>query len=113
MKERITDEMIMSADRITADMAAGYLGIGEQSCRVLARSGRIGEPVPNTNRVIFQARKLIEFKYGGSPDEERYRTAAKIFKEEGLTELATKLAVAILKVADEMKGGDVNETVRI
>lgn len=100
MKSTLGDGDIMKANHITAKMASEYLGIGPQSCRVLARSGKIGEPIPDTNRVIFQPRKLVEFKHGGANDEERYRVAARILKEEGLTDLATKLAVAILKIAD-------------
>lgn len=101
MKVEITDDEIMRADHIDANMAAAYLGIGAQGCRALARSGRIGEPVAGTNRVMFQSRKLIAFKRGENADNTRYEVVARILQEEGVTEIATKIAVAILQIVDE------------
>lgn len=98
---RITDDDLMVADRITAGMAAAYLGIGEQSCRVLARSGRIGEPIPGTNRVMFQPRKMIGFKRG-EDTEDRFARVSRILRNEGVTDVANRIAIAILKIADEM-----------
>lgn len=58
----MTDEELLAMDCITARDASEYLHISQQGCRALARSGRIGEPVGMTNRVIFQPYKMIRFK---------------------------------------------------
>ena len=92
----MTDNQLMKAKHITAKMAAEYLHIGEQSCRVLARSGKIGEAVPGTNRVIYQPHKLIRFKRGTPDIEAQARRVAELMEQTG------KAAMALHKAVEEM-----------
>ena len=99
----ITEADLYKADFITPQMASDYLGSGvsQQGARVLARSGKIGEPIPGTNRVFIQAKKLIAFKSGEIDHEKWCRTLAQVFKEEGLNDLAADIAVAIINIANK------------
>jgi len=108
-RTKITEEDLYKTNYITAQMAADYLGnaMSAQGARVLARAGKIGEPIPGTRRVYIQAGKLIEFKYGKESPDKRYEAMVRAFKEEGLTDLATELAVAIVKLAE--KAGQAKE----
>lgn len=101
----MTDAELMNAEKITAKIAAEYLGIGEQSCRVLARSGKIGEAVPGTNRVIFQSRKLISYKHGGPDPEEESRLLAKALEELGLPEIWAKMCLLLKELYEETERG--------
>lgn len=96
----MTDQELLSLDRITADDASAYLHIPPQGCRTLARSGKIGEPILGTNRVMFQPYKMIRFKRGDD-DEAQMRRLADIFRASGLSDVATKVAVALTRLADE------------
>lgn len=99
----VTDADLYKADRITPELAADYLGIGytPQAARVLARSGKIGSEIPGSNRVHIQIAKLISFKSGEEDTDAKYRAMARAFIDEGLGEIASKVAVAIIKVLEE------------
>lgn len=101
MPKTVTESELLQAKKITAEMAAAYLGggLGPQSARLLARDGQIGCTIPGTNRVYFQPMKLIAFKHG---DDVKYQAAARAFMDAGLGEVATKIAVAILKLSEEV-----------
>lgn len=97
----MTEAELMSAEKITAKMAAEFLGLGEQSCRVLARSGKIGETVPGTNRVIFQPLKMIRYKRGGNDPDEEARAIVKALKEMGLPEIWAKVCLVLKELYEE------------
>lgn len=101
----MTDAELMAMEKITAKTAAEYLGIGEQSCRVLARSGKIGEAVPGTNRVIFQSRKLINYKHGGPDPEEESRVLVKALEEMGLPQMWAKMCLLMKELYEETEKG--------
>ena len=99
---RVTEEDLYTADYITAEMAAAYVGnISAHSARVLARSGRIGEPVPDSNRVIIQPSKLIDYKKGGCTDIEKFQVATRVFKDAGFSDAVQALALALIRVVGE------------
>lgn len=102
MNTPITEADLYNADRITPEMAARYLGqgIGPQAARNLARMGKIGCKIDGMNKVYIQPSKLIAFKSGQDDEDARYRAIATALKEEGVTELASKVAVALLKVVE-------------
>lgn len=85
----MTEAELYALDKITAQDASKYLGLSPQVCRVLARSGKIGEPVGNTNRVLFQPRKLVAYKTGEPLEDDH------------IEELAQRIAAAIVKIARE------------
>lgn len=97
----MTEAELLSAEKITAKMAAEFLGLGEQSCRVLARSGKIGEAVPGTNRVIFQPLKMIRYKRGGNDPDEEARAIVKALKEMGLPEMLAKVCLMMKELYEE------------
>ena len=97
----MTDNQLMKAEHITAKMAAEYLHLGEQSCRVLARSGKIGEPVPGTNRVIFQPLKMIRYKRGGNDPDEEARAIVRALEEMGLPEIWAKVCLVLKEMYEE------------
>lgn len=72
----MTDDELLSLPKITAKDASDYLGIPQQGCRELARAGKIGVPREGTNKVLFQARKMVAYKRGYMPDEEQIELLA-------------------------------------
>ena len=102
MKQKVTEADLYAAERVTPEMAACYLGqgIGPQAARNLAKMGKIGCRIEGMNKVYIQPAKLIAFKTGQDDTDARYRAIATALKEEGVTELATKVAVALLKVVE-------------
>jgi hypothetical protein len=105
VRPTVTERDLYAAEQITLKMAADYLGKGfsEHRCRLLARMGKIGDQVTET-RVIVQRDKLIRYKTGAEDYEQRYKIAAKVLKDEGLTDLAAELALTFIRLAD--KRGD-------
>ncbi|MCC8182515.1 MAG: hypothetical protein LIO45_06035 [Clostridiales bacterium] len=99
----MTDEELLAKEHITVQDASEYLHIGPQGCRVLARSGKIGEPVGMTNRVIFQPYKMIRFKRGDNEEQQMQRLAERL-EETGSTGIAAKRATAIIQVAQQETG---------
>ncbi|MCD8381510.1 MAG: hypothetical protein LUC30_01125 [Clostridiales bacterium] len=100
----MTDAELLAMDNITARDASEYLHISPQGCRALARSGRIGEPVGTTNRVIYQPYKMIRFKRGDN-EEQQMQRLAELLEATGVTGIAAQIATAIIQVAQQQESG--------
>lgn len=95
----MTDQELLALDHITAADASAYLGIPPQGCRALARSGKIGERIGATNRVMYQPLKMIRFKRGDDEDE-RLARLEKLIREMGVSDLCAKITAAIVAVVE-------------
>lgn len=102
-KESITEADLFAAERVTPEMAARYLGrgYGPQAARNLAKMGKIGCLIQGTNRVYIQPGKLVAFKSGHDDEDAKYRAIARALIDEGVGEIAAKVAAAIVRVVDE------------